>query len=191
MSEDTTPQKSEIPIVPEPEESKTAPAKKSHALLSPTAVDVIGGVSSVLVGVTTAWHLIEERAYKNLSSLHWFEEMKEERRKVGQNIAKKLVSKELTPDGAHEELKKAILTFGERANDELEKAASGTIFKKFNLLRPHQKQEVIVTAIAFGGAALSVILGPVFLMTRGKFSEKEEDRLADKNSAADNRGVER
>lgn len=60
---------------------QTAPAdpsghKKTGGFISPIVADVIGGVSSLLVGGITAWQLIAERAYKNMSSLNLFEDIK-------------------------------------------------------------------------------------------------------------------
>ena len=158
-----------------------------QAFISPVFADFIGGVSSLVVGGVTAWGLIKERAYKNFSSLHFFEGMKHQRRKHGEDIIRRLEAGEINGAEAHELTKEGIKKYALMADETLKKAHFGTTLQKFNALRGHQKGEVAITALAYGGIAL----GSILLITRGMFTKQEQQALAEKGSPANDQTMQR
>jgi hypothetical protein len=160
--------------------SETAPPVKhkpfwDHYRYAPVAfiVDSIGAVSSVVMGSLTAKRRIEELAYKNVSSLHGFEDLKAERRPIGPSILNQVERGEIGSTKAYELMKQAIHAGEIKADTRLAQYGADTLWKQFNWLRGHQKGEVIISAVAVSGIAL----GAVLLTTRELFRKKDQANL--------------
>lgn len=171
-----------LPSHPSPKRDQTAPVATSAAqggnvpsgIVTPVVAESIGVASSLLAGGITAKRLIEERAYKNTSSLYFIEDIKKERAQVGPGIAQEVESGLLTKEQGYQKLRDAVFQYEHRTEQRLAKAGVSGVFNQFGLLRSHQRWEVAMTALA----TIGVTLGAALLLTRSMFSQQEQNQIS-------------
>ena len=170
-----SPEQSESP----PSADATAASMHKHKAVSViNSPDVVVGVSSLVAGGLTAKRLIEERAYKNVSSHGLWDDIKPLRVSAGTKIVKQALAREITPQEAHTMLKEDIFQDGIMKRERLKKLGSDTFLKQYELLRPHQKWEVAIAGLTSFGIAL----GSLLLFSHEMFSKKEREELANKGN---------
>ena len=135
-----------------------APEKARHTWLSSFAIEVVAGMSSLMAGGITAWRMIKELAHRNTSAIDFIEDIKNARREAGPKLAKQIVAGTINSDQAYSELQKVIQWNASSVDERMVKAGAGPLWKKFGLLRPHQKWDVALSTLASGGIALGAVL---------------------------------
>ncbi|MDE3016889.1 MAG: hypothetical protein KGI29_08250 [Pseudomonadota bacterium] len=161
MESETTPAM-EKPLNPASAGWENWHLKRKSGLINPLLADIIGGVSSIVAGGVTAWRLIQERAYKNVSSLYFIEDIKKIRSEYGPKIVRQIEANELTEREYFSQLEEGVKLFEGKMEERFKKGGITNIFKELKLLRPHQKWEVAISSLSASGIALGAIL----LLTR-------------------------
>ena len=165
--------------VPSPQETPVA-AKNKQRLVSPFMVDLIGVGSAIAASTVTAWSLIEAKAYKNLSSLGIWNDIKPERIARGREVLKNVERGSLNATQAFKQIDDLIEVGEQGARERLNKIGVRNVVDRWKLLRRHQRAETIISTIAVGGIAL----GSVLLLTHEMFTKKDREDLANKGTDA-------
>jgi len=158
---------------------------------SSTGANIIAAASSLIAGGVTAWRVVSERFHTNMTSMRLGEDIKEERRKFGSDLAEKITHPNgISNDKIYKEVQSAVNRFEDKFDDRFKFA--DTIVKKWGLLRNHQKAEVAFST----AAALGVVFGSVLLVSRDLISKKDREALAQKgtkdgDSPADSQQIQR
>lgn len=149
-------------------------------MFSPLVVDIASVAASMGLGVVTALHIIDERAYKNLTSLYLTEDVKDHRRLEGPRILREIMYGKYrnNPQAAYIDVRDTIHSYEDKMKARFAKANITNTVKKFGLLRMHQKSEVAITALS----AFALSVGTLFVVTRSLIAEKEHEKLSEKHA---------
>ena len=147
----------------------------------------IATVGSLITGYFTGRRVIEERSYKNASSIGMWDDIKPKRLHAGAEILGKIKNEHLPPEEAHNLLKTAIQSDETIKKARIAELGSGSVLKQFSLLRSHQKWEVGVTTLASAGIAL----GSILLFTHEMFSSKDRNDMASKGNPSPDSEIQR
>lgn len=135
---------------------KAAPSP--GGFISERAADVIAVGTSVLASAATAWGYVQRSAYKNMSSLGAFEDMKPRRKKDFDGIEQLLEEGKITPAESFKRVDALVETNEREAVRRLEKMGIKTFSDRWHILRGHQKVETAAFALIAGGVAIGAIL---------------------------------
>jgi hypothetical protein len=169
-----------LQTTPQADKPAAAPAHPK-GFISQLYADIIATVGSITIAGVTAWGGIESRAYKNSSSQGLWNDLKPERAKVGPAIYERALNGDISAKEGHNLLKNAILTGEDIADKRLKTLGSLKIWQQWDLLRNHQKREVMIATVAVGGIAL----GTTLLMIRGIFSQQQQAEINAKAEGTD------
>ena len=140
-------------------------------------LDLISGVSSITAGTFTSKRIIEEQAYKNLSAMHLWEDIKPTRRAHGHEVLKNAETGKISYPQARNAIREIIMEGESTKVARLKVLGLESLKDQFSILRPHQKTAVIIAGLTTASLGFASLL----LLTRDLFSkkdakEKDEDK---------------
>ncbi|MDX2073818.1 MAG: hypothetical protein SFX19_05575 [Alphaproteobacteria bacterium] len=144
-------------------------------LLSPLVIDIASVAASTAIGLVTAWRITDERAYKNLTSLHLVEDIKDDRRLEGPTLWKKVSEGKLSRKEAYKEVQNAVFKYEGKMAERFSRVGVKDIFGELGVLRTHQKWEVALTALS----TFAISVGTLFVVSRTLFAAKGTDKDAE------------
>ncbi len=160
---------------PEKKDSKKADLR-SRGFISNFTADMIAIGSSIAAGAVTAWSQIQSHAYRNLSALDAFEDMKPRRKAEFKEINEQLQKGHITPEQSYHRIDDLIERNEHDALKRMEEFGIGSVRDRWHILRQHQRLEVVTWSIVASGVAI----GSVMQLLR-KPKDKEEQEKKDDN----------
>ncbi|MBV8938828.1 MAG: hypothetical protein JO089_03190 [Alphaproteobacteria bacterium] len=132
--------------------------KHSRGLISKTTADAAAIVSSLVAGAATVWIYVQRNAYKNLSSLGAFDDMKPARKKAFREIKSHVEHGQINPQESFHRLDALIESNEQEALARMKGLGMETMSDRWRILRRHQKLEAVSFAVVAGGVALGAVL---------------------------------
>lgn len=141
-----------------PDNKKPEDTGHSSNVLSPVAVEVIAGGTSIAAGAVSARSLVSGMAYKNMSSLGAVQDMKPQRKEALSLIEQAIDKGTITAEQAFKAVDDLVEVNDRHAWDRFKKFGVNGFRKEWAILRTHQKVEVIAFASLIGGVLLGAVL---------------------------------
>jgi hypothetical protein len=166
-----------------PEEHPPKPKPPRKGLISDLAADVIAAGSSIAAGAATAWHQIQSHAYRNMSALDAFEHMKPQRKAEFKEIDDELKQNLITREQSFHKIDHLVEKNERDAFKRMEEFGITSMRDRWNILRKHQKLEVLTWAMVASGVAIGSMLQIM------RPARQKEEPAADKKDADNNISV--
>lgn len=147
-------------------------ASKSTGMISQVAADAISIASSIAAGAVTGWVYVERSAYKNMSSLGAFDDMKPKRKAAFDEIERGIEHGKISQRQSFHLVDGLIESNEREARNRLLKMGIHNFGDRWNILRTHQKMEAGAYALIAGGVAI----GSVLQLTREFVAPPEKDK---------------
>lgn len=154
-----------------PATATTAAAGRNHL-----GVEIAAGLSSVAMGMVTAWRLVMERSHNNLSTLGIIRDLKGPRDRWGESHVAALKNGMDRSESARL-IKEASTKYQGLLAERFNKAGYSSFGERLNILHPFQKWEVAVTSLAVTGVAL----GSILILTKDLFADKVQQNKNDES----------
>lgn len=149
-------------------------AELKKGFISEFAADAIAIGSSLVAGVVTAWSVVQRSAYKNLSSLGAFDDMKPKRKKDFDAIETLREKNLISQKEGFKLVDKLVEVNESEAARRMSELGIESFTSKWSILRGHQKVEALAYAFVAGGVALGAILP----LARS-FEKASDDKMVD------------